>query len=423
MERFLLSSSKGLAELAKGKTITAQFIHESVRNFLIDQGGLGEICGDHESLQSTAHEQLKKCCLRGMAFDLPRQLEQRESSEQLRSEYEREDERSSLRARYPFAEYATTYLLHHADRAAIGISQQHFLANEFAISDWISRFNALKTPNYQCYSGTPSFWYLCAENNFARLMTQATQPTDPMSREAQKHPTPLMAAIMHSSWEVLRLFFNGMHVPDTDEIVTEIRSGSTRDQRERYEQRRSWSWAALNGLTRLSKLLLKSLSEEQFNFQAGHALQSASTEGNVKAVQILIDAGANLNAREGISLHKASFLGHEKVVQMLVCAGAKVNTKGGPSGNALQVASEKGHARIVQMLIDADVNSTAHKISLRRALQAASVYGHEEVVQILIDTGADVNAQASGLYSNALQAALVEGHKKVVQMLIAAGAI
>jgi ankyrin repeat protein len=390
MERFLLSSSKGLAELAKGKTITAQFIHESVRNFLIDQGGLGEICGDHESLQSTAHEQLKKCCLRGMAFDLPRQLEQRESSEQLRSEYEREDERSSLRARYPFAEYATTYLLHHADRAAIGISQQHFLANEFAISDWISRFNALKTPNYQCYSGTPSFWYLCAENNFARLMTQATQPTDPMSREAQKHPTPLMAAIMHSSWEVLRLFFNGMHVPDTDDIVTEIRSGSTRDQRERYEQRRSWSWAALNGLTRLSKLLLKSLSEEQFNFQAGHALQSASTEGNVKAVQILIDAGANLNAREGISLHKAS---------------------------------EKGHARIVQMLIDADVNSTAHKISLRRALQAASVYGHEEVVQILIDTGADVNAQASGLYSNALQAALVEGHKKVVQMLIAAGAI
>ncbi|PPJ50689.1 hypothetical protein CBER1_07709 [Cercospora berteroae] len=76
METFLLSSSKGLAELTRGKTITAQFIHESVPDFLIHQGGFEEICGNNDSLEGTAHEQLKYYCLRGMAFDLPRQLAQ-----------------------------------------------------------------------------------------------------------------------------------------------------------------------------------------------------------------------------------------------------------------------------------------------------------------------------------------------------------
>jgi hypothetical protein len=116
METFLLSSSKGLAELTKGKTITAQFIHKSVRDFLVHQSGLQEICGERDSLESTAHEELKHCCLRGMSFDLLRQLEQRKSKKQLLTQ----EEHQLLRARYPFAEYATVYALYYADQAAVG---------------------------------------------------------------------------------------------------------------------------------------------------------------------------------------------------------------------------------------------------------------------------------------------------------------
>jgi hypothetical protein len=116
METILLSSSKGLAELTKGKTITAQFIHESVRDFLVYQSGLEEICGEHDSLESTAHEELKYCCLREMAFDLPRQLKQSKGKKQLLTQ----EERSSSRAKYSFAEYATTYALYHADQVVVG---------------------------------------------------------------------------------------------------------------------------------------------------------------------------------------------------------------------------------------------------------------------------------------------------------------
>lgn len=178
METFLLSSSKGLAELTKGKTIAAQFIHESVRDFLVHQNGLEEICGEHESLESTAHEELKHCCLRGMAFDLPRQLEQRRSKKQLLTQ----EELSLLRLRYPFAEYATTYALYHADQAAAGSCQQHFLANQFAISDWVHRYNAFQKSKPDVYSEKPNLTYICAERDLARLLPQPSEVLSPCAQ-------------------------------------------------------------------------------------------------------------------------------------------------------------------------------------------------------------------------------------------------
>jgi len=58
-------------------------------------------------------------------------------------------------------------------------------------------------------------------------------------------------------------------------------------------------------------------------------------------VQMLKDAGANVNAQGGEygnALQAASMGGHEKVVQMLTDAGANVNAQGGWYGNALQAA-------------------------------------------------------------------------------------
>jgi hypothetical protein len=137
-----------------------------VRDFLVQQGGLKEIYGERDSLESTTHEELKHCCLRGMAFDLPRQVEQRKSKKQLLTS----EEQSSLRARYPFAEYAATYVLHHADQAAVGFSQQHFLTKHFTIPDWVHRSNAFQKKKPDVYSETPSLIYLCAERNLARLL-------------------------------------------------------------------------------------------------------------------------------------------------------------------------------------------------------------------------------------------------------------
>ncbi|CAK1364941.1 unnamed protein product [Cercospora beticola] len=407
MEIFLLTSSKGLAELTKGKTTTAQFIHESVRDFLIDQGGFEEICGSHESFESVAHDHLKRYCLRGMAFSLPRQLDQRKGKKQLLNE----EERSSLRARYPFAEYATTYILHHADQAAVGCPQDSFLANEFTISDWMSGFNALQTSKPVVYSDVPSLNYLCAERNLASL---GSRPTAALKMEKQqRYVRPLIAAIVHASWDVLRIFLNDMSVPNIEETILEIRSKTKLVLSSRWGLNRvwDWSWAVRNGLVHLSKHTLTSIYELDpgaQKMQWSQALVTGSEGGHEGMVQMLLDMGTEFHEYAHIeALYNASDGGHEKAVQVLLDAGATVNGRLYKSSTALQVASSKGHERVVQVLVNAGAD--------------ASQCGHENVVQLLLDAGADVNAE-DGSRGTALRAAAVSGHDTVVQMLLDAGA-
>lgn len=484
METFLLSSSKGLAELTKGKTITAQFIHESVRDYLIHQGGLEEICDNRDSLQSLAHEQLKQCCLRGVTFDLPKRLEQHRNKKELLTG----DERRSLMAGYPFAEYATKYILHHANGAAVDISQREFLTNEFVISDWLDRSNAFQKSKPNIYSDIPSLCYLCAERNLANLVARPTDAISPDSK--QRYQTPLVTAIMQSNWEVLRVFFEDMNVSDVEETIIEVASKSKLTVSPTPLLSIQWRWAVRNGLERLSKHFLTPGSEVELNYWSdlyGHgtferasmmsvekvvqilidtgakinsgfygsvllvasgagcekvvhllldvgadvnwreggrnnALEAASTGGHVCIVQTLIDAGANLDPRDGWpgALHVASSLGHEEVVRMLIDAGADVNAKEGVSGSVLRGASDNGHEKIVRMLLDAGAVVNAHGEE-HSALHGASFGNHEKVVQILLDAGADIDAQG-GAIGSSLQAASVRGYEKVVETLIAAGA-
>jgi ankyrin repeat protein len=184
-------------------------------------------------------------------------------------------------------------------------------------------------------------------------------------------------------------------------------------------------YASLLGLEEVVQMLMDAGAD--VNAQGGwygNALQSASAEGHEKVVQMLMDAGADVNAQGGHfgnALQAASQGGHEKVVQMLMDAGADVNAQGGWYGNALQAASQGGHEKVVQMLMDAAADVNAQGGRFGNALQAASRQGHEKVVQMLMDAEADVNAQG-GYFGKALQAASFRGHEKVVQMLMDAAA-
>ena len=162
----------------------------------------------------------------------------------------------------------------------------------------------------------------------------------------------------------------------------------------------------------------------------GNALLAASYKGHERIVQLLLDAGAEVNAQGwrcgeperlyGNALQAASDEGHERIVQLLLDAGAEVNAQGGLCGSALQAASCKGHERIVQLLLDAGAEANAQGERHSNALEGAVLSGNEEVVRILLAAGADINAQG-GYYGNALQAAAVRGRKEVVRILLNAG--
>ena len=152
----------------------------------------------------------------------------------------------------------------------------------------------------------------------------------------------------------------------------------------------------------------------------GLSLQGEAGEGNLENVKALINAGADVNAREqffGRALVAASYNGHKAVVEFLLENGADVNLQDGYYANALQAAAYKGFQGVVELLLEkgADVNAQGGQYG--NALQAASCYGHEAVVRLLLEKGADVNAQG-GQYGNALQAASCYGHEAVVRLLL-----
>jgi hypothetical protein len=74
LNQFVLSSWKGLAEVSKYRPLVVQFIHESVRHFLLKDRGLYalalKLSTDLEAdSQSASHEKLKELCLRHIKGD------------------------------------------------------------------------------------------------------------------------------------------------------------------------------------------------------------------------------------------------------------------------------------------------------------------------------------------------------------------
>ncbi|KAJ7499617.1 ankyrin repeat-containing domain protein [Mycena latifolia] len=152
-------------------------------------------------------------------------------------------------------------------------------------------------------------------------------------------------------------------------------------------------------------------------------LQVASYYGHLEMVQLLMEHGADVNARDGgTALQAAAYMGQEPVVKLLIEKNADVNAQGGQQyGTAMQAAASAGHERMVGLLLEhgADVNIQGGRYGT--ALQAAAFRGYEAVARLLVMHGADINAQG-GRYGTALRAASYQGHEGIIRLLIQHGA-
>lgn len=140
LRRFALNCSKGLADVTRSRRPVVEFIHESVRDFLLRDNGLREIWpGAMRDFEGESHEQLKKVCIRCVATFVSSPHKARLSMER----YKMVPMRTGgfqldpfLPKQLPFVDHAISAISYHSDQAqSKNITQVQFL-QEFPLASW-----------------------------------------------------------------------------------------------------------------------------------------------------------------------------------------------------------------------------------------------------------------------------------------------
>ena len=139
-----------------------------------------------------------------------------------------------------------------------------------------------------------------------------------------------------------------------------------------------------NNLNEMETILSKTnISQHKLS----NALFSACYRNNIKAVEMLIKAGANVNYECNLGTPLTEALEEEnfEIARILIKAGADTSSpQYGEVSLPLMIAAEKGNLEMVKLLIKvrADVNQI-HQSTGSFALSSAAAGGHEHVFQYL----------------------------------------
>ena len=184
--------------------------------------------------------------------------------------------------------------------------------------------------------------------------------------------------------------------------------------------------AATNGHTETVRYLvgLKEVEVDHTDDEDGTALHWAAENNHADVVQVLIDAGADIEVRNNggnSPLHFACSSGSLDVVKLLVRAGAGVCVTDNDGDTCLMFAACNGHTETVRYLVGLPEVEVDHADGEgRTALHLVAGY-HADVVQVLIDAGANIEARDNSGYSP-LHFACSSGSPDSVKMLVRAGA-
>ncbi|KAI1426039.1 hypothetical protein F5Y12DRAFT_713695 [Xylaria sp. FL1777] len=391
MKRFVSSSSKGLAEVTKSKAGTVQFIHESVRDFLLKDGGLSDLWPDLEQdFQSHSHEQLKGCCYAYMKTDVSKYVSFNQKLPKASSDSAKAL-RQQVSEKFPFLEYAIHHVLYHTNMAATDLPQEDFLKT-FDLAAWINLDNLLQKFETHRHTPSASLLYILAENNLASLINSMLRYDSRVHIHGERHKYPLVAALANGHYESGKALLQSENITPHDNHIT-------------LQLHHEQNFPSLKGLTPLAW---------------------AAHRGYTKIVQLLLDQGSNLEVEDSslqTPLILAAKNGHTKTVQLLCSQGSNLEAADRFHGQTpLMWAAKNGHTETVQLLCSQGSNLEAPDSSHGRTpLMWAAIYGHTEIIQLLCSQGA--NLEAKNCYSETpLMWAAEDGRTETVQLLCSQGA-
>ena len=378
MERFILSCSKGLAETTKLKAQTVQFIHESVRDFLLGKNGFNKL--KLELGFGLSQDRLKQCCYKYMEIDTSEYLTPSMALPAASSE-EAKSLRELVSEKLPFLEYAVRNVLYHADVAdGQGISQKAFVEN-FGLRNWIMLDNLFEKYQVRRHTPNASLLYIVSEKNFSNLVR--------IELESDLHPG----------------------------------TAGERLENERYAAPLYAALANVNVNENTIHALLTPVARTSYDYDELHNNQSDDELERGRAVtKMIIEERPNLNPRRGQTLIVwAASHGHEAVVNFLLARdNVDPNLKNNRGQTLLSLAASNGREAVVNLLLARDnVNPNSQDNYGRTPLSLAASNGHEAVVNVLLARdNIDTNSQDKD-GQTPLSLAVSNGHEAVVNILLA----
>lgn len=154
------------------------------------------------------------------------------------------------------------------------------------------------------------------------------------------------------------------------------------------------------------------------------ALMEAVDNGNTEMAQLLLSAGADVNAKNKAGRTALMVLDDETpagIVSILITAGAKVNGKDESGNSPLLIAAGAKNVLVLQALLDAGAKVNATNEEGKTALMIAAEEGYFEIVTALLAAGAEVtNKSDEG--KTALKLAQDNDYPEIIQLLEAHGA-
>jgi ankyrin repeat protein len=156
---------------------------------------------------------------------------------------------------------------------------------------------------------------------------------------------------------------------------------------------------------------------EFFGLQALTIAAGRSQKPSPGLVRLLLDAGANVNARAPFSSHPLEGAATLEIARLLIERGADQEAR----NDALIGVAEGGSPEWVRFFLAHGAHADARRPDGESALMRAALWGHLNVVTLLLDRGADVNARSEEGWTPLTRAAL-QGHLPTARVLIGRGA-
>ncbi|KAG9493252.1 ankyrin repeat domain-containing protein 6 isoform X3 [Eleutherodactylus coqui] len=154
------------------------------------------------------------------------------------------------------------------------------------------------------------------------------------------------------------------------------------------------------------------------------ALHRAAVVGHSDILAVLIQDGCALDRQDkdgNTAVHEAAWHGFSQSVKLLVKAGANVLAKNKAGNTPLHLACQNGHSQSCRFLLLAGSRADLKNHTGDTCLHVAARYNHLSVIRILLSAFCSVN-EKNQAGDTPLHVAAALNHRKVIKVLLEAGA-